>query len=102
MVGGNEVEPPRSDERVIPRMLGPQPNLANPAVLTHRQVKVCLDNAFTLIDGHPSHWPCHPPALSQNARKDRPPKSLNLLPSAFLLAAAEPSHKSNCDCPEAN
>jgi hypothetical protein len=27
---------------------------ANPAVLAHRQVKVCLDNAFTLIEGHPT------------------------------------------------
>jgi hypothetical protein len=34
-------------------MLGPQPNLANTAVLTHRLLEVCLDNAFSLIDGHP-------------------------------------------------
>ena len=34
-------------------MLGPQPNLANNAVLAHRLRKVCLDNAFSLIDGHP-------------------------------------------------
>ena len=33
-------------------MLGPQPHLANHAVLTHRQGEVCLDNAFTLIEGH--------------------------------------------------
>jgi len=37
---------------VIPRMLGPQPHLAKNAVLTHRPGKLCLDNAFTLIEGH--------------------------------------------------
>src|SRR5208337_4874854 len=52
-------------------MLGPQPHLAKNAVLTHRPGKLCLDNAFTLIEGHqatvfqralsrPAHWvrPC--------------------------------------------
>jgi hypothetical protein len=54
MVGGKAVTPPRSDETRVPRMLGPQPNLAKLAVLTHRLLEVCLDNAFSLIEGHPS------------------------------------------------
>src|SRR5271165_4723523 len=33
-------------------MLGPQPHLANNAVLAHRPGKPSLDNAFTLIEGH--------------------------------------------------
>jgi hypothetical protein len=33
-------------------MLGPQPNLASHAVLTHRPAELRLDNAFTLIEGH--------------------------------------------------
>src|SRR5271165_4465612 len=33
-------------------MLGPQPYLAKNAVLAHRPGKLCLDNAFTLIEGH--------------------------------------------------
>ena len=33
-------------------MLGPQPNLAKNAVLTHRPGELRLDNAFTLIEGH--------------------------------------------------
>ena len=36
-----------------PQMLGPQPNLARNAVLTHRPGELLLDNAFTLIEGHP-------------------------------------------------
>jgi hypothetical protein len=33
-------------------MLGPQPHLANNAVLAHRPGKLRLDKAFTLIEGH--------------------------------------------------
>jgi len=35
-------------------MLGPQPNLARNAVLTHRPGELRLDNAFTLIEAGPA------------------------------------------------
>jgi hypothetical protein len=48
MVGGTIS--PRSDSARDVQGLGPPPSLANARCLLHRKEKLCLDNAFALIE----------------------------------------------------
>ena len=45
---------PKSDSARDVQSLGPPPSLVNARCLLHRKEKLCLDNAFALIEGHPA------------------------------------------------
>ena len=72
MVGGTIS--PNSDSARDVQSLGPPPSLAHARCLLHRKEKLCLDNAFALIEGHPPHRRCTCPCCLHQSPTFAPQK----------------------------